>query len=169
MARNARHARVITWSRGASAVAIGALALVLGAATGAAALSTGTLEVRSGATLVASGSATVFRGYSAAAGSNLHSASFTVRDRSASDGRAAYGQVTGSHQQRVWRSYPGGKSLLVLTTVADGSAQTSRTTSTLTQGVSVRASANNTGIWSTNAKVCVDIAWSPDSCTGKTF
>lgn len=158
----------IRW-RGAAALTAGVLALALGSATGAAALSTGTLEVRSGTALVASGSATVFRGYSAAAGSNLHSASFTVRDRSAADGRAAYGQITGSHQQQVWRAYPGGKSLLVTTTVADGSAQTSRTTSTLTQGVSVRASANNTGVWPTNAKICVDIAWAPDSCTGKTF
>ncbi|MEN1974465.1 hypothetical protein [Cellulomonas olei] len=155
--------------RAASAVATGVIALVLGSAAGAAALSTGTLEVRSGTSVVASGSATVFRGWSAAAGGNLHSASFTVRDRSASDGRAAYGQITGSHQQQVWRAYPGGKSLLVMTTVADGSAQTSRTTSTLTEGVSVRASANNTGIWSTHAKICVDIAWAPDACTGTTF
>lgn len=161
-------ARIVRW-RGAAVVTSGALALALGTATGATALSTGALEVRSGTALVASGSATVFRGYWAAAGSNLHSGSFTVRDRSASDGRAAYGQITGSHQQQVWRSYPGGKSLLVMTTVADGSAQTSRTTSTLTQGISVRASANNTGVWSTNAKICIDIAWAPDSCTGKTF
>ncbi|HEY0189426.1 MAG TPA: hypothetical protein VGC67_18230 [Cellulomonas sp.] len=146
-----------------------ALALLLGAATGAAALSTGTLTVRSGTAIVASGSATVFHGYSAAAGGNLHSGSFTVRDRSRSDGRSAYGQLTGTHRQMVWRGYPGGKSLLVPTTVADGSAQTTRTRATLSAGLSIRASANSTGVWATNAKICIDIAWAPDRCAGRTL
>lgn len=142
-----------------------AVAATAAASTGAAfAHDTGAISAYSGSTLVGSGSASLFHGYSALAGSNMHSGVFTVTDRHSTDSRSVYGELVGHRYEVVWIPRPGGGRSPSPRWIGEGTAQTSRTSSSLTEGISVRGSANPTGIWRTYAKVCRDVPLAPDNC-----
>ncbi|MCM3661184.1 hypothetical protein M3148_09305 [Georgenia satyanarayanai] len=123
------------------------------------------VTAKDGSATVASATTKMEHGYSSLSGNIFHKGVMTIRDRSAGDGRAVYGKLTGQKWDYVVQRRPGG-SIKYLAWIGTGQKETSRTSSTLSTVPTVSWDYRTHYGLKTFTNVCVDIRLQPDNCAG---